>query len=44
MDMRNFISDTSLFNKMTGWQSIITLEKGIEKTVNTLFGPLSVSQ
>jgi UDP-glucose 4-epimerase len=44
MAMRNFISDTSLFNKMTGWQSIITLEKGIENTVNTLFGPVSVSQ
>jgi nucleoside-diphosphate-sugar epimerase len=38
MAMRNFISDTSLFNKTTGWHSIITLEKGIENTVNTLFG------
>ena len=44
MAMRNFISDTCLFNKMTGWQSIIPLEKGIENTVKSLFGPLSVSQ
>ena len=44
MAMRNFISDTSLFNKMTGWNSIITLEKGIEATVKGLFGVLSISK
>ena len=43
MDMRNFISDTRSFNKVTGWYSNMTLKKGIKTTVNSLFGPLSIS-
>ena len=36
IDMRNFIVSTSLFNKMTGWESTVTLSEGIEKTVKYL--------
>ena len=42
MAMRNFISDTSLFNKVTGWYPTITLEKGIESTVGALFSKIKI--
>jgi len=43
MAMRNFISDITCFNKATGWYPSITLEKGVESTVNALLGTLNIS-
>ena len=42
MAMRNFVSDTGLFKKVTGWYPTITLEKGIESTVGALFSTLKI--
>ncbi|MFA5779083.1 MAG: NAD-dependent epimerase/dehydratase family protein [Elusimicrobiota bacterium] len=35
-DMRNFVADTSLFRKSTGWRPTILLKEGIKLTTNAL--------
>jgi len=35
-DRRNFIADTTLFSKMTGWKPNVFLERGIELTIKAL--------
>lgn len=40
MEMRNFIANTSSFNKVTGWNSEITFEKGIDLTVDAMWDSL----
>ena len=40
LDMRNFVADTTLFRQATGWKPQMSLEKGIELTVEALMSML----
>ena len=42
IEMRNFIAKTSSFNKITGWKTEVTFEKGIEITVNAIWDGLNI--
>jgi nucleoside-diphosphate-sugar epimerase len=42
MEMRNFVANTSNFNNVTGWNSEITLEEGIDLTVEAMWDSLHI--